>query len=753
MNAAPALLEPPRCSEPPLLPCVKTGYQMGGADIRNAFLRTGAYPLRLSPQRAHPGAVELFIHWLDATGQRFLAADQPWLPVGRLGPLLVLGHSDVRQRAPIPHDWFQPVILREDEYDAHLRVCADFIAQLPRPTWDGVQWIAPRRLCPDAGMRLIRPTTFRAALQFLLEYFPHRRGDLERVRQRLDVADAPEPDGLPFGYASACWLLSQRGAVADPTLVAAPEQLVHRMPSGVANRVHVLSEHDKNVWIGTAEVPNPQLEDLLLNELGDGWYVHFVHCEKRPLSPEAGGSGSVASASETDPGHGGRTRIRIDDGRARSRAPFSPEPGVIRISAKDIRELESYNTKRPDRDPLRVFLKELSAGIRHGATDLHIEAGLESYRVRARIDGCLEEWLEMPLAFGKMVVGAAKEQFGMPPERWAPQDGNCTVHHGAEVVNLRVAAYPIRAAGQKLAIRYLPRRGDVPKLDRLMPAAQAATLRRAITRPYGLILLCGPTGSGKTTTTFSALAEINRPDVNITTMEDPVEYEMDGVNQAELDRPRGVDWDILVSGFLRQDPDIGMVGEIRDRQTAETAIRLTLTGHIVFATLHTMSCAHTVERLVDSGVNAQMFANAATLIVSQRLVRRLCHHCKQAGQRPVSDAEKELLQRHRIPAPASVIDAVNTGCPECRGTGYKGRVGAFEMLPVTEEVARMIADKRPVQAIEEWMRRHRQPSVYEAALALAARGETSLGEANEWQGVWEDYPIDRYQAEGVQHEH
>jgi type IV pilus assembly protein PilB len=185
-----------------------------------------------------------------------------------------------------------------------------------------------------------------------------------------------------------------------------------------------------------------------------------------------------------------------------------------------------------------------------------------------------------------------------------------------------------------------------------------------------------------------------------------------------------------------------MVGEIRDRATAETAIRLTLTGHIVFATLHTMSCAHTVERLVDAGVNAQMFANAATLIVSQRLLRRLCKRCKEPGRRRPTESEANLFIRHKVDVPDSVFDPIKTSCPECRGTGYKGQVAAFEMLPITEDVAQIIADKKPVRAIEEWMREHEFRRVYQAALALVARGETTLAEANVWQSVWEQLPAD-----------
>jgi type IV pilus assembly protein PilB len=182
-----------------------------------------------------------------------------------------------------------------------------------------------------------------------------------------------------------------------------------------------------------------------------------------------------------------------------------------------------------------------------------------------------------------------------------------------------------------------------------------------------------------------------------------------------------------------------MVGEIRDRQTAETAIRLSLTGHIVFATLHTMSCAHTVERLVDSGVNAQMFATAATLVVSQRLLRRLCRRCRERSRRVPTAAEARMFERHRICSPNQLFDAHPGGCPDCRGTGYRGQVAAVEMLPITDEVAQLIAEKKPVGVLEDWMRRHEFSRVFESALALVAAGETSLAEANQWEPVWDSF--------------
>lgn len=720
----------------------RQNFAITGDEIRSVFMRQRLYPVTLGPASVYESALQLHVQWLDLIGEQFTQRQSPWLPIGRVGPLSVLGHYDPTTSPPLPWNWFQPVLLRREDYDAHFKMCVPIIESATRPDWDSDELAAPRRMFPGKETPLIKPTTLRAAVRFLVEYFPHRRGDLQRIQQALVDSDELDENTIPPGYLGASWALLERGAVADPTVIAAPEHVLRHIPPHLASRLRLISEHGKNLWVGLERVPQPDLEDSVLNELGEGWHVHCLlidgprHISKcGPTEPQLPRRDGDDHESKT----AGRPRVKIEDARTRGRANEpNRETGTIRLSQKDIRELESYNPRRPDRDPLKVFLKELSAGIRHGATDLHIELGLESYRVRARIDGYLEEWLEMPSDFGKMVIGAAKEQFGMPPERWMPQDGACTVYHGAEVVNLRVAAYPIRGIGQKLAIRYLPRRGEVPKLNELMPAREAALMRRAITRPYGLILLCGPTGSGKTTTTFSALAEINSPDVNITTMEDPVEYEMDGINQAELDKARDVDWDVLLSGFLRQDPDVGMVGEIRDRATAETAIRLTLTGHIVFATLHTMSCAHTVERLVDTGVNAQMFANAATLIVSQRLVRRLCPQCKDSKRRKPTEAEISLFRRHEVAVPTAIFEAGRYHCEHCRSTGYRGQIGAFEMLPITEQVAQLIAEKRPIREVEAWMRREKYTRVYQSALGLVARGETSLAEANQWQAVWED---------------
>ena len=276
----------------------------------------------------------------------------------------------------------------------------------------------------------------------------------------------------------------------------------------------------------------------------------------------------------------------------------------------------------------------------------------------------------------------------------------------------------------------------MPLLSDIMPPREARMLLRAGGSAHGLILFCGPTGSGKTTTVFSTLSALNRPENNILTLEDPVEYELEGVNQAELDVHRDVGWDVLLKGFLRQDPDLGLIGEIRDLETASTAIRQALTGHVVFATLHTMSCARTVERMLDMGVDGDVLASALSLVVSQRLVRRLCPECRVS--RPIAMQERRCFEARGMLVPARLHEPSECGCPHCR-QGYRGRMAAVEMLPVTREVSLLVEARVRSRDYEAWMKQQGFLTLFESALRLVAEGHTSFAEAEEWKPVWDDF--------------
>lgn len=681
------------------------------------------YPMTLAEGQMHEALTQLYWRW--AQRQQWLPkrGETPWVPVGCCGPVLILGHyCPPENPAPLPQWCFQAVRLSVEDYQRRLEELFILHEQtlVVQEQWsEGIVF-------PEL---YVRPRGRRAALQFLLEHYPNADTAEAALRRRLSSTE-PEPcNALSDSYEAAVEMLLRRAILVDLRSVKSPE-----LPAGPLEKALpascTLVAHSVNcVWVASSLDKAAPLEDQLLNELGDGWRVQVLRAgHLETASGEAQGG--------TTPGAGRQRERIVIEGRA-ARLPAGERgaitPGEIHISERLASELEYYDPRRPGRDPAKVFLKELNEAIRCGASDLHIEPGVEVARVRVRVDGVMEEWLEMSAEFGQAVVGAAKEMAGLPAERYMPQDGSCTIYHCGTAVGARVSSYPIRRSRQKLVMRLLPRRGSVPTLDELLPSWQAGMMRRAAGRSQGLVLVCGPTGSGKTTTLFSVLSWLNNPSRNIMTMEDPVEYELEGLNQAEIDPHRGVSWEVLLKGFLRQDPDAGLIGEVRDRETAEIALRQALTGHLVFATLHTISCARTLERLVDMGVNTDMLASALSLVQSQRLVRRLCRRCRVS--RKLAAAEDLLFKRERVLAPETLWEANPAGCSHCR-RGFSGRAAAVEVLPVVDEVARLIETGARAREFEEWMQRERLPNVFQAALQLASEGVTSLEEALEWQSVW-----------------
>lgn len=385
-------------------------------------------------------------------------------------------------------------------------------------------------------------------------------------------------------------------------------------------------------------------------------------------------------------------------------------PEVAPTKVIDIKKLGEIIREAPI---AKIVSTLLEFAIRSRASDIHLEPEEGKTRVRYRIDGILHEKLILPKTVHEALVSRIKILCGMKiDEKRMPQDGRFTFRTDGEEVDLRVSSLPT-VYGEKIVMRLLKKTGGVPDLPDLGLRGRALkNLEEAIAKPVGIIIVCGPTGSGKTTTLYAVLSRVNSTRVNIITLEDPVEYQIAGVNQVQVNPLAGLTFASGLRSFVRQDPNIIMVGEIRDKETTDLAVQASLTGHLVFSTLHTNSAAGALPRLLDLGAEPFLLASSISAIVGQRVCRRVCPYCKEEYEPPepvvadIKEALGKLFDEKKYGGKFKIFKG--KGCKECNNTGYLGRVGIYEVLPVTEKIGRLILERAPAmdlekQAVEEGM--------------------------------------------------
>jgi type IV pilus assembly protein PilB len=364
------------------------------------------------------------------------------------------------------------------------------------------------------------------------------------------------------------------------------------------------------------------------------------------------------------------------------------ESAVIDMTAIDESETKEEETIKVDAPIIKLANKIIFDAIKMKASDIHIEPHEKGVKVRYRIDGVLHNILNLPLQIKSALTTRFKIMSHLDiSERRLPQDGRIKATILGKEVDFRVSTLPI-IHGEKVVLRILEK-GSL-QLDLTKLGFEEISLKfflDALEKPYGMILVTGPTGSGKTTTLYSALMRLNKPEVNIMTVEDPVEYSFQGINQVHVKEEIGLTFAAALRSFLRQDPDIIMVGEIRDFETAEIAVKAALTGHLVLSTLHTNDAPSTITRLINMGIEPFLISSSVLLVVAQRLVRKLCPNCKR--QETVS---KETLLK--LGFTEAEIENLNVygpvGCSECNLTGYKGRIALYEVMPITDEIKELI---------------------------------------------------------------
>jgi type II secretory ATPase GspE/PulE/Tfp pilus assembly ATPase PilB-like protein len=379
-----------------------------------------------------------------------------------------------------------------------------------------------------------------------------------------------------------------------------------------------------------------------------------------------------------------------------------------------VKETEAFDkTRTVDSEDIAQIIKEapvakivatiLEYAVNSRSSDVHIEPQEDRVRVRYRIDGILYDRLSLPKSVQEAVISRIKILAEMKiDEHRIPQDGRFNFRVGDKEVDLRISVLPT-SFGEKIVMRLLRKSGGVPTLQDLgLSGPSLKNLETAMLRPHGIITVVGPTGSGKTTTLYSVLNKLNTTRVNIMTLEDPVEYQMPGVNQVQINPAVGLTFATGLRSFLRQDPNIILVGEIRDKETTELAIQASLTGHLVFSTLHTSNAAGALPRLIDLGAERFLLASTMTAILGQRIVRTICPHCK-ISYVPVAQiiTEMKAVLGNLFPVSSTAIKLYKgKGCAECGDSGYIGRIGIFETLPVSDKIVSLVLSSADSSTIE-----------------------------------------------------
>jgi type IV pilus assembly protein PilB len=530
-------------------------------------------------------------------------------------------------------------------------------------------------------------------------------------------------------------LLLQRGTVSKEDLVAAlgevttvpyvdcttmqvPPEVLSAIPAAMARRCNLLpiSLEGNKLIVAMAEPQNLQVIDELRFKTG------------KEIVPRLGFHGELRGAVER---HYGRDETIATTGIQAQRPAVDAESMEFISSSEQQRNIEAMREmqaellqKSKTTPAVMVVASVIKAAVQRAASDIHIEPQSGETSIRLRVDGILREFQRIPKALQNSVASRVKILSDMDiSERRAPQDGRFLVRIAGRRIDLRVSTLPTQY-GEKVVMRLLE--SDAPLKDFGMlgfPPVISEELKRMLGLPQGMILVTGPTGSGKSTTLYGSLNYVRKPSINIVTVEDPVEYMMPGLNQVQVNTKAGLTFATSLRSILRQDPDVIMVGEIRDKETAEISIKAAQTGHLVLSTLHTNDSVGAVTRLLDIGVPAYQISAAVTGIVAQRLIRRLC-----SCRRSVPPTPEFISQLALMGVTPPAMQSIVTGCDECDLTGYKGRIGIYEVLILNEAIRGAVREGGRNDEIRALARRNGMRLMHEYALERVYEGLTTLEE-------------------------
>jgi type II secretory ATPase GspE/PulE/Tfp pilus assembly ATPase PilB-like protein len=694
-----------------VLKALRTNYGVLPYPTQNTTLDTTAAGQLLLFIKSHVGSVKQYT--FDDL-ERISVCDWPAVPIGKCGPLVVMGHC----YAPAENCWgvdpdlFPQVWITPKIYHLLLKETLTYFkdhASTEAEYKESIQTVA------DLRVRLLeydeenRPIP---VLEWMLDAVPMEEDE------RMFLEDSVEEGilTLPSGFAAALNFIEKKAPITDVRHLSLGRDLYERIPQAVIDRYKVICymETTEELYVIVPKLDDFEIEDQIVNRLRLDKELVRIEARLNDIMAELERfetSNVISSVQDTEASeHASRQVV-----------------GDINLNEDSIRLI---NPKSINTTPEELLEWALHSAIKSKSSDVHVEQYKEQCRFRVRVDGILKTIYTGPLKTLLPVVSIVKNYCNMTLNNNDAQDGRFSIKFSGRLIDARVSAIPWRRRFQKLTIRLLDKSSSVRTLEEMgLDQHQLKTFRHAISRPQGLIVVTGPTGSGKSTTLYAALQEVNQSTVNVQTIEDPIEYEMEGLNQTQVDVNQHLTFNSVLRRILRADPDVIMVGEVRDQETAVTAAESALTGHLILTTLHSLDAVRAIGRLLAMGVQPYMLADSLIMLHAQRLLRRLCR-CRKEVKMP--DEYRRLYEEVGLLKKGDqtpLTTFMKNGCPECSDTGYKGRVAIMEMCPVDDDMRDLISQKANTDLLFKHGLSIGYEPMYNIALKKALTGVTSVEEA------------------------
>jgi type II secretory ATPase GspE/PulE/Tfp pilus assembly ATPase PilB-like protein len=675
--------------------------------LEGLALQHGLVPVSLVRESCPPDAEKA----LRKLG-RMPQSAEPWLPVATVGPLLVMAHHNPRGGDfwGVPTALTVRVLITQEQYHKTRQDLVARCQQNPLAQENPMETLHVP-LFSDAGLE--------GSFDWLLKNYPYEPSESTRLRSyfkdlktkkdRLAVTDF---NGLQRNLGVALSYLVSNGRLFVYNAQEAPRQQI--FPNHLLERhnMYPLFAGRQCIYLMSDSQDNYAFEDEWLSMGSVAVKITYVVAD-----PAAIRETIARAASSFDP----NSVAKIETGQHGER----DDDGVVDINAEDMARV---NPQNPNHTAEELMHWALFTSIRCRASDLHVEKFHNVCRFRARIDGNLKVILTAQEDIMPRFVALVKNWSNMSQTRQEAQDGRFAMRVGRRRLDVRVAAVPTRRDFQKVIMRFLDKQDGVRRLsDFNLCQRQLDIFNRVMHRDQGLVLVTGPTGSGKTTTLYALLNSVNEVDVNIQTIEDPIEYEVEGINQTQTNPSYDLTFANGLRALLRADPDIILIGESRDAETAQAAINASLTGHLVLTTLHANDSIRAVSRLLSMGVEKYLVADSLALSQAQRLVRKLCGYCKRPVAAP-NETQEHMFKQGIITAPLAQPIYEKAGCPECHNTGYSGRLALMELCETNDEMRDLIEDAAPQSAMRTAALKHGFRTLYQEGLMQVVAGFTTMEE-------------------------